>query len=215
MTTDLRDLERALRRGPSEAASLRRGSSEAADDARRAATELAEHAAREGAADIAYAVIDSPLGALVAAATDRGLVRLVFADDSLDAVLDTLVARVSPRLVEAPASLDEPRRQLEQYFDGERREFELDLDRRLMSPFARRVLSATAAIPYGSASTYREVARRAGSPRASRAAGNALGSNPIGIVIPCHRVLRSGGSLGGYGGGVERKRWLLELERGE
>jgi methylated-DNA-[protein]-cysteine S-methyltransferase len=225
MTTDLRDLERALRRGPGDAASLRRGPGdaaslrrgpgEAADDARRAATELSERAAREGTADVSYAVIDSPLGPLLVAATSRGLVKLAYVPDGPDPALDSLALKLSPRLVEAPGSLDEPRRQLEQYFGGDRREFELALDRRLMSRFARRVLSVTAAIPYGSVSTYREVATRAGSPRGFRAAGNALGANPIGIIIPCHRVLHSTGGLGGYGGGLERKRWLLELERGE
>jgi len=205
MTSDLRDLERALRRGPTQGAG----------DDRRAASELAQRAVREGAADIAYAMIDSPLGALLLAGTRRGLVKLAYTPQGPDPVLQALARRVSPRLIEAPGSLDEPRRQLEQYFSGERHEFELALDRRLMSPFARRVLSVTAAIPYGSASTYLDVARRAGSPRGYRAAGNALGANPIPIVIPCHRVLHRTGGLGGYGGGLERKRWLLELERGE
>ncbi len=104
------------------------------------------------------------------------------------------------------------RRELDEYFAGRRREFELALDWALIGPFARRVLQATAAIPYGGVLSYAEVAAEAGSPRGSRAAGNALGANPIPIVIPCHRVLRSGGALGGYGGGLERKRWLLELE---
>src|SRR5271169_202390 len=104
------------------------------------------------------------------------------------------------------------RRELEQYFSGARHAFELALDWTLIGPFGRRVLRATSAIPYGGVLSYAEVAAEAGSPRGSRAAGNALGSNPIPIVIPCHRVLRSGGALGGYGGGLERKRWLLELE---
>ena len=121
-------------------------------------------------------------------------------------------ARVSPRIVEAPAQLDPIRRELDEYFDGRRHEFELPLDWTLVGPFGRRVLGATAEIPYGGVLTYTEVATEAGSPRGSRAAGNALGANPIPIVVPCHRVLRSGGALGGYGGGLQRKQFLLELE---
>ena len=115
-------------------------------------------------------------------------------------------------IVEAAGPLEPLRRELDDYFCGRRQSFELTLDWSLIGPFGRRVLRATADIPYGGVLSYAEVAAEAGSPRGSRAAGNALGSNPIPIVIPCHRVLRSGGSLGGYGGGVERKRWLLELE---
>ncbi len=121
-------------------------------------------------------------------------------------------ARSPPRIVESPAALDPVRRELDEYFAGSRTRFEVALDWSLIGPFATRVLGATAAIPYGSVLSYAAVAGRAGSPRGSRAAGNALGSNPIPIVIPCHRVLRTGGALGGYGGGLDRKRWLLELE---
>ena len=128
------------------------------------------------------------------------------------AVLQSLADRVSPRMLEAPRRLDGPRRELDDYFGGRRREFDLPLDRRLMSDFMRRVLSATATIPFGSVSTYGAVAREAGSPRGSRAAGNALGSNPMPIVIPCHRVLHADGGIGGYTGGLDRKRTLLELE---
>jgi methylated-DNA-[protein]-cysteine S-methyltransferase len=115
-------------------------------------------------------------------------------------------------MLSAPAKLDEPRRELDEYFRGARRQFELRLDWRLMTSFTRRVLRATAAIPYGGVSTYKAVATDAGSPRGSRAAGNALGSNPIPIVIPCHRVLHSDGGLGGYTGGLDRKRELLAIE---
>jgi methylated-DNA-[protein]-cysteine S-methyltransferase len=115
----------------------------------------------------------------------------------------------------APQRLDEPRRELDEYFAGRRHRFEIPLDLRLMTDFTRRVLTATAAIPYGSVSTYRDVAARAGSPRGFRAAGNALGSNPLPIVLPCHRVVHSGGGLGGYTGGLERKRTLLAIERGQ
>jgi methylated-DNA-[protein]-cysteine S-methyltransferase len=177
-----------------------------------AASRLAERAAAEGLADVSYTAADSPFGSLLVAATRRGLVRLAFPEEEIDSVLERLARRVSPRIVEAPAPLDPVRRELEEYFAGRRRGFELPLDWSLIGPFGRKVLRVTSAIPYGGVLSYAEVAAEAGSPRGSRAAGNALGSNPIPIVIPCHRVLRSGGALGGYGGGVERKRWLLELE---
>jgi methylated-DNA-[protein]-cysteine S-methyltransferase len=177
--------------------------------------DLAAAAAAAGMLDVAYATTDSPLGPLLLAGTDRGLVRLAYLDFSeRDAVLQALADRVSPRMLEAPRRLDEPRRELEDYFDGRRREFDLPLDWRLMTDFTRRILTATAAIPFGSVSTYGAVAREAGSPRGSRAAGNALGSNPIPIVIPCHRVLHADGGIGGYTGGLERKRTLLEIESG-
>jgi methylated-DNA-[protein]-cysteine S-methyltransferase len=180
--------------------------------AARAARRLAERAAAEGLADVSYAPVDSPFGPLLAAATPRGLVRLAFPEESVEDVLEGLARRLSPRIVEAPARLESVRRELEGYFSGSRRSFELALDWSLIGPFGRRVLHATSEIPYGGVLSYAEVAAEAGSPRGSRAAGNALGANPIPIVIPCHRVLRSGGSIGGYGGGPERKRWLLELE---
>jgi methylated-DNA-[protein]-cysteine S-methyltransferase len=175
--------------------------------------DLPTAAAAAGMLDVAYATTDSPLGPLLLASTEQGLVRvayLEFADR--EAVLQSLADRVSPRMLEAPRRLDRPRRELDDYFGGRRREFDLPLDRRLMSDFMRRVLSATATIPYGSVSTYGAVAREAGSPRGSRAAGNALGSNPMPIVIPCHRVLHADGGIGGYTGGLDRKRTLLELE---
>jgi methylated-DNA-[protein]-cysteine S-methyltransferase len=175
--------------------------------------DLAATAAAAGALDVAYATTDSPLGPLLLAGTDRGLVRIAYLDFSdRDGVLQSLADRVSPRILEAPRRLDEPRRELEDYFDGRRHAFDLSLDWRLMSEFTRRILTATAAIPYGAVSTYGAVARQAGSPRGSRAAGNALGSNPIPIVIPCHRVLHANGGIGGYTGGVERKQALLAIE---
>jgi methylated-DNA-[protein]-cysteine S-methyltransferase len=177
-----------------------------------AARRLAERAVAEGRADIGYGVVDSPFGPLLAACTGRGLVRLAFPEESADDVLARLSQRLSPRIVEAPTQLDPLRRELDEYFAGSRTQFRTALDWSLIGPFARRVLRATAAIPFGGVLTYAEVAAEAGSPRGFRAAGNALGANPIPIVIPCHRVLRSGGNLGGYGGGLERKRWLLELE---
>jgi methylated-DNA-[protein]-cysteine S-methyltransferase len=173
-------------------------------------------AAAAGLLDVAYGKLDSPVGTLLLAATPAGLVRVAYVDDEHEeAVLQEIANRISPRVLAAPAKLDEPRRELDEYFGGRRRQFELALDWQLMTSFARRVLQATAAIPYGGVSTYKAVATGAGSPRGSRAAGNALGSNPIPIVIPCHRVLHSDGGLGGYTGGLERKRALLAIERGE
>jgi methylated-DNA-[protein]-cysteine S-methyltransferase len=175
--------------------------------------DLPTAAAAAGILDVAYATTDSPLGPLLLASTEAGLVRVAYLDFAdRDAVLQSLADRVSPRMLEAPRRLDGPRRELDDYFGGRRREFDLPLDRRLMSDFTRRVLSATSTIPFGSVSTYGAVAREAGSPRGSRAAGNALGSNPMPIVIPCHRVLHADGGIGGYTGGLERKRTLLELE---
>ena len=191
---------------------LREGVPVAVGDAVEAARRVTDRAVNEGLADVSYAPVDSPFGTLLLAATRRGLVRLAFPEEDTDSVLERLARRLSPRIVEAPASLDRARRELDEYFTGSRRGFELALDWTLVGPFGRRVLRVTSEIPYGGVQSYAEVASDAGSPRGSRAAGNALCSNPIPIVIPCHRVLRSGGALGGYGGGIDRKRWLLELE---
>jgi methylated-DNA-[protein]-cysteine S-methyltransferase len=171
-------------------------------------------AAAAGLLDVAYATLDSPAGRLLLAATPRGLVRLAYLDagEDEDAVLEQLSTRVSPRILAAPGRLDEPRRELEQYFESARNRFEVPIDWQLTSGFGRRVLEATARIPFGSVSTYKRVATEAGSPRGSRAAGNALGANPLPIVVPCHRVLHSGGGLGGYTGGLDRKRLLLGIE---
>jgi methylated-DNA-[protein]-cysteine S-methyltransferase len=179
--------------------------------------ELAPAAAAAGLLDVAYATLDSPVGTLLLAATGRGLVRLAYIDDDREegAVLEALATKVSPRVLAAPRRLDQPRRELEQYFAGARRRFETPLDWRLTAGFGRRVLRATARIPFGSHSTYMQVATQAGSPRASRAAGNALGANPIPIIVPCHRVLHTTGGLGGYTGGLERKRLLLGIESGQ
>jgi methylated-DNA-[protein]-cysteine S-methyltransferase len=173
---------------------------------------LAERAARAGLLDIAYAELDSPLGTLLAAVTDRGLVRLAYEDGERDAVLDDLARRVSPRVLEARSKLDPVARELEEYFAGRRRAFDLPIDWALSQGFTRRVLQATAKIPFGRVETYKDVAGHAGSPRGYRAAGNALGSNPIPIVVPCHRVVASGGKLGGYTGGIDRKLKLLAVE---
>jgi methylated-DNA-[protein]-cysteine S-methyltransferase len=177
---------------------------------------IADAAAAAGLLDVAYALLDSPVGRLLVARTPVGLARIAYLDgDAEETVLSDLAVRISPRLLIAPRQLDEPRRELDQYFHGRRRSFDVALDLRLMTDFARRVLTATAAIPYGSVSTYRAVAIQAGSPRGSRAAGNALGANPLPIVLPCHRVLHSGGGLGGYTGGLDRKRTLLGIEQGQ
>ncbi len=174
---------------------------------------LAARAEKEGLLDVAYAQVDSPLGPLTVAATDRGLVRLAYPERSLDDVLLNLADEVSPRLLEAPERLDPIRRELDEYFAGRLRRFSEPIDWSLTHGFARRVLEATARIGYGEVRTYGEVAAGAGSPRAVRAAGNGLGSNPLPVVVPCHRVVRMGGALGGYTGGIERKEFLLTLER--
>ena len=176
--------------------------------------QLATRASEEGLLDVAYGTVDTPVGSVIVAATDRGLVRVALPDQELDVVLSQLAEQVSPRVMAFPGRLDEVRRELDEYFEGERQRFELPLDWRLSHPgFYRRVLRATAKVPFGKVITYTEAAERAGSPRAFRAAGSALGSNPIPIVVPCHRVVRSGGEIGNYGGGPEMKRFLLELER--
>ena len=174
---------------------------------------LAERAAGEGLLDVAYASVDSPLGPLVVAATPKGLVRVSYSEfRGEDDVLEELARKVSPRVLEAPAKLDPVRRELEEYFEGRRQRFDTPIDWSYLAGFTREVLRATAAIDYGEVSTYAGVADAAGSPRAVRAAGNALGANPMPVVVPCHRVLRTGGMLGGYTGGIERKEFLLRLE---
>jgi methylated-DNA-[protein]-cysteine S-methyltransferase len=171
-------------------------------------------AADAGLLDVAYATLDSPLGALLVAVTPRGLVRVAYLDagEEEDTVLVDLAARISPRVFAARRPVDDARRQLDEYFERRRHGFDLPIDWRLVHGFGRRVLRATARIPYGGVSSYKEIATEAGSPRGHRAAGNALGANPIPIVVPCHRVLHTGGGLGGYGGGTDRKRLLLGVE---
>jgi methylated-DNA-[protein]-cysteine S-methyltransferase len=176
---------------------------------------LAAGAEREGLLDVAYATVDSPLGPLLAARTPRGLVMLAYVLDGIEPRLERLAREISPRVLEAPARLDRERRQIDEYFARRRERFDIAIDWTLIRGFSRAVLERTAAIPFGQASTYGAIAAEAGSPRGSRATGNALGSNPIPIVIPCHRVLRSGGGIGGYTGGLDRKRYLLGLEMGE
>ena len=164
--------------------------------------------------DVAYAVVDSPVGRLVAAATPQGLARLAYEDTNggLDVVLDGLAVKLSPRILEAPARLDAVRRELDEYFAGRRTAFDVPIDWTLYSAFGQRVLQATAAIPFGHTATYGQMAAEAGNAKASRAAGRALGANPIPIVVPCHRVIGTSGKLTGYTGGMHRKEALLRLE---
>jgi methylated-DNA-[protein]-cysteine S-methyltransferase len=186
---------------------------EAALDLPADAPSLAERADDEGLLDVAYASVDSPLGPLLVAATPEGLVRVSYTQfRGEDETLEELARRVSPRVLEAPAKLDRVRRELDEYFDGRRQDFDLAIDWSHLAGFTREVLRATAQIPFGDVSTYAGVAEAAGSPRAVRAAGNALGANPMPVIVPCHRVLRTGGKLGGYTGGLERKEFLLRLE---
>jgi methylated-DNA-[protein]-cysteine S-methyltransferase len=186
------------------------------DRAAAAAEAFVHRADREGLIDVAYATVDAPIGPLLVAATNRGLVKVAFGGKMpADKVLLDLAEDISPRVLEAPARLDSIRRQLDEYFEGRRTGFELPLDWRLSHGFGRRVLRHTARIRYGDVSTYKTLAAAAGSPRAARAAGNALGANPIPIVVPCHRIVATDGTLGGYAGGLAAKRRLLALERGK
>lgn len=185
----------------------------ASTEAAAAAEELKRRAADEGLAEVAYASYESPLGTGLVAATERGIVAVGLPNLGEDSFLDQIAAGVSPRILELPGRLEEARRELDEYFNGDRRRFELELDWRLVPRgFYGRVLRETAKLPFGATSTYGEMAARAGNPRAFRAAGTALGSNPIPIVVPCHRVLRAGGLIGQYGGGPEMKEFLLRLE---
>jgi methylated-DNA-[protein]-cysteine S-methyltransferase len=162
-----------------------------------------QRADAEGLVDVAVATMDSPIGTLLLMATPKGLVRIAFEDENRDEVLGE---------VAMPRRLDPVRRELDRYFAGELQDFEVPLDWSLVGDFARKVLRRTARIPYGSVASYGEVAMEVGTPRGARAVGNALGSNPIPVVVPCHRVVRTGGAIGGYGGGLPRKRYLLALE---
>jgi methylated-DNA-[protein]-cysteine S-methyltransferase len=166
----------------------------------------------EADVDVAYTVVESPLGDLLVAVTPRGLVRLAYPNEAEEDVLREVADVVSPRILRGPRRTNQVRRELGQYFEGRRRRFEVPVDWALSRGFFRKVLRATARIPYGDVRTYSEMAARAGSPRAYRAAGNALHSNKVPIVVPCHRVVHADGGLAGYGGGVHRKEFLLELE---
>lgn len=174
------------------------------------------HARLEDAADAdldaAYRVIDSPVGPLLLAATDVGLVRVAYAVEDHDRVLDALARRVGPRILRAPRRLDTAARELDEYFAGRRHVFDLRLDLRLSAGFRRAVQEHLPAIGFGHTASYAELAHAVGNPRAVRAVGTACATNPLPVVVPCHRVLRSDGSLGGYIGGLDAKRALLALE---
>lgn len=174
---------------------------------------LVQQADDAGLVEVAYRTLDTPLGPLLLAATAQGLVRVAFEREDFDAVLAALASRVSPRVLEAPRRLDEAAVELEEYFTGTRRRFDLPLDRALSTGFREKVQRALPRIDYGSTRSYKEIAELVGSPRAVRAVGTACATNPLPIVVPCHRVLRTDGALGGYVGGLDAKTALLTLER--
>ena len=182
------------------------------DRARELADRIAAQAADRNLLDVAVGEVDSPIGRLLVAVTTRGLARVAFEDEDRDRVLAELASRLSPRILESAAVTGHARRELEEFFAGERTRFGVKVDRRLIQGIARDVLRATSRIPYGELSTYGGVAKEIGRPTAARAVGRALGSNPIPVVIPCHRVIGAGGALTGYAGGLDRKVALLELE---
>jgi methylated-DNA-[protein]-cysteine S-methyltransferase len=174
---------------------------------------LVERATAEGAVDATYRVTDSPVGALLLAATDIGVVRVAFEVEDHDRVLDRLGESLGSRILRGGSRLDELARELDDYFGGRRHGFDVPVDLRLVRGFRLAVLEHLSHIPYGSTESYGQVALAAGSPRAVRAVGSACATNPLPIVVPCHRVVRSDGSLGGYLGGLPTKERLLTLER--
>lgn len=175
--------------------------------------ELTRRAQEHNLVDVAYRTLDTPVGVLLLAATPEGLVRVAYAREDHDAVLDTLAQRISPRILMAPARLDEVARQLDDYFTHRRHSFDLPVDLRLTHGFRRTVLQHLSDVDYGRTVSYAELAAEAGSPRAVRAVGTACATNPLPVVIPCHRVVRSDGTFGNYIGGSDIKRTLLEFER--
>lgn len=176
---------------------------------------LVARARREGLATVGYDVTDSPLGPLWIAVGPRGVAAITYNDEASARDLRRLVAAFGPGIIPDPRRVARVARELDQYFAGRRTRFDVDVDLAGLTKFQQRILRATARIPFGELLTYAEVAARAGNPAASRAAGGALGSNPVPIVVPCHRVVASDGSLGGYTGGLPTKRRLLALERGD
>jgi methylated-DNA-[protein]-cysteine S-methyltransferase len=173
---------------------------------------LAARASAEGLLDVAYRLLDSPVGTLLVAATRVGLARVAFESEGHDAVLDVLSRAIGPRVLRDGHALDEVARELDDYFAGRRRAFDLPVDLRLAHGFRLGVLEHLREIPYGHTESYAEVAAAAGSPRAVRAVGSACATNPLPVVVPCHRVVRSDGGMGGYLGGVAAKEYLLRLE---
>jgi methylated-DNA-[protein]-cysteine S-methyltransferase len=186
----------------------------AVDDAltQRLRARLAEQAERDGLLDVGYRTVDSPFGPLLVAATPEGVVRVAFEREGHDAVLDQLATSVSPRILRAASRTDDVARQLDEYFGGRRRRFEVPVDLRLVRGFRRAVIAHLPDIPYGSTESYADVARAAGNPAAVRAVGSACSHNPVPVVVPCHRVVRSDGSYGQYLGGPETKAALLTME---
>jgi methylated-DNA-[protein]-cysteine S-methyltransferase len=182
------------------------------DHLRRLRERLATAAQTDGILDIAYRTVDSPVGPLLLAATDVGLVRVAYQREDHDTVLQTLADRISPRILHAPARLDTTARELEEYFTGTRRTFDVPLDWRLSAGFRASVLHRLPDIGYGHTASYAAVATLAGNPNAVRAVGTACATNPLPVLVPCHRVVRSDGAMGGYLGGVEAKHTLLTLE---
>lgn len=191
---------------------LARAYPEDPDHLRRLRDRLAVGAQREGILDVAYRTVDSPVGPLLLAATDLGLVRIAYACENHEAVLQTLSDRISPRILNAPTRLDATVRELDEYFAGRRQSFDIPLDWQLSAGFRRTVLNQLPSIAYGHTATYAALAQLAGNPKAVRAVGTACGTNPLPVVVPCHRVIRSDGAIGGYLGGVDAKRTLLALE---
>lgn len=175
---------------------------------------LADAALAEGILDVTYRTLDSPLGVLLVAATERGLVRVAFSNEDHDAVLLELADRISPRVLRAMTRLDAVARELDEYFAGRRRSFDLPLDWSLATGFRNTVLHHLPEVAYGAVASYAEVALLSDNPKAVRAVGSACANNPLPIVIPCHRVVRSDGTMGNYRGGPEAKRTLLALEAG-
>ena len=178
----------------------------------KAAAGMVDAAASRGLVDVAVATMDSPIGELLVAVTQRGLASVAFESEDRDELFERFSRELSPRVLEVAAPTDEARRELSEYFAGDRRRFDLRIDRRLIGPFAWDVLRATRRVGFGHLATYGQIAERIDRPTASRAVGRALGSNPIPIVIPCHRIVGAGGKLTGYAGGIHRKELLLELE---
>jgi methylated-DNA-[protein]-cysteine S-methyltransferase len=172
-----------------------------------------EAATDAGLVDVSFDVADTQIGPLLLAVTERGLCRISF-DPEPDRETETLARTFGVRVLRAPRELDSVRRELDEYFEGRRRDFDLTLDLRGREGFSRDILERLARVPYGEVTTYKSLAVEAGNPRAARAVGTIMNRNPIPIVLPCHRVVGSNGSLVGYGGGLERKRLLLDLEAG-
>lgn len=174
---------------------------------------LSAQAGERGLVDVAYRTLETPVGPLLLAATETGLVRVAFEREGFDAVLESLAQRISPRVLEAPRRLDAAAVELDEYFAGRRHSFDVPLDFALSSGFRRSVQTSLLGIDYGRTRSYKEIAELVGSPRAVRAVGTACATNPLPVVLPCHRVLRSDGGLGGYIGGLEAKTALLSLEK--